>query len=119
MTVIPARPGLVGERQYRDPVGEFGVIEIACVQLGIGIEVRYRRLAEEAVSDTRRVPQQIPDRDGALQRLELERIFSRFIGKIDTDFGIGKGVNVLRYAIVEGPLTVVYQRNRGDRGDGL
>ena len=54
MAVIPARPGLIGERQDRDPVGEFGVIEIAGVQLGISIEFRHRGFAEEAVGDTRR-----------------------------------------------------------------
>ena len=54
MAVVPTHCGLIGERQCRDPVGEFGVIEIAGVQLGIGIEFRNRGFAEEAVSDTRR-----------------------------------------------------------------
>src|SRR5258706_16097880 len=90
MAVIPTHCGLIGERKCRDPVGEFGVIEIAAEQLGIGIEFLHRGFAEEAVSDTRRVPQQIPDRDRALQRLELERILSCFIGKIDADFASAK-----------------------------
>ena len=91
MAVVPTRCGLIGERQCRDPVGEFGVVEIAGVQFGIGIEFLHRGFAEEAVSDARRVPQQIPDRDRALQRLELERILSCFIGKIDADFCVRKG----------------------------
>jgi hypothetical protein len=74
--------------------------------LGIGIEFLHRGFAEEAVSDTRRVPQQIPDRGRALQRLELERILSCFIGKIDADFCIRKGMNVFRYGIIEGRLNL-------------
>jgi len=61
MAVIPTRCGLIGERQCRDPVGEFGVIEIAGVTVGeLGIEFRHRAFAEEAVSDTRRVPEADP-----------------------------------------------------------
>ena len=119
MAVIPTHCGLIGERQCRDPVGEFGVIEIAGVQFGIGVEFLHRGFAEEAVSDPRRVPQQIPDRDRALQRLELERILSCFIGKIDADFCIGKGRNVFRHGIIEGQLAVVDQHHRGDRGNGF
>jgi hypothetical protein len=40
MAVVPARCRLIGERQFRDPLGEFGVVEIAGVQMGIGIEFR-------------------------------------------------------------------------------
>ena len=65
------------------------------------------------------MPQQIPDRDRALQRLELERILPCFIGKIDADFCIRKGVNIFRHGIVEGQLAVVDQHHRGNRGDGL
>ena len=119
MTVIPPRRGLVGQRQDRDPVGEFSIVEIAGVQLGIAIELRHRGFAEEAVGDTRRVPQQIPDRDRALRRLELERIFSGFIGKVDADLCVRKGTNVFRYGIVERQFAVVDQHHRGDRGDGL
>ena len=119
MAVVPARCGLLGERQCRDPVGEFGVVEIAGVQLGIGIELLHQGFAEEAVRDARRVPQQIPDRDRALQRLELERRLSGFIGKIDADFCIRKGGNVFRHGIVERQLAVVDQHHRGNRGDGF
>ena len=102
MAVVPAHGGLVGERQRRDPVGEFGIVEIAGVQLGIGIEFLHHGFAEEAVGDARGMPQQIPDRDRALQRLELERMFSCLIGRIDADFRIRKGVNVFRHGIIEG-----------------
>jgi hypothetical protein len=119
MAVVPTHCGLIGERQHRDPVGKFGVVEIPGVQFGIGIESLYRGFAEEAVSDTRRVPQQIPDRDRALQRLELERILSCLIGKIDADLCVRKRRNVFRHGIVEGQLAVVDQHHCGNRGDRL
>src|SRR5262249_9431886 len=76
MAVIPPYARLIGERQRRDPVGEFGVVKIAGIYVGIGIELLLLALAEETVSDARGVPQQIPDRDRALRRHELERILS-------------------------------------------
>ena len=42
MAVVPARARLFGQRQLRDPLGEFGIVEIAVEQIGIGIELAHR-----------------------------------------------------------------------------
>ena len=119
MAVVPAHAGLIGERQFGDPLGEFGIVEIAGVQRGLRIELFDLAFAKEAVSDTRGVPQQVQNRDRTLQRLELERILAGLIGKIDADLGIGESRNVFRDGIVERQLAVLDQHHDCDRGDRL
>lgn len=65
------------------------------------------------------VPQQVLDRNRALQRLELERILAGFIGQIDADFCVGKAGMYFETWDRRGQLSVIDQHHRGNRGDGL
>ena len=70
MAVIPQRARLLGQRHLRDAFGEAGIVEIAEIDVLIGL--LHQALADKAVGDPRGVQQQILDIDRPPQRRHLE-----------------------------------------------
>ena len=118
MPVIPQRAWLFGQRQLCDPLGKFGIVEIAEIDPVIrGLDRPPR--AVEAVGDPRNMQQQILDRDGPAQRHEIEHGLAGLILALDADLHAGERGNVFADGIVEFELSAINQHHRGKAGDGL
>src|SRR5262249_45969927 len=72
MAVVPEPARLFGERQFRKPLGEGRIVDIALEQIGAGVELADRTVAIEAIGDARGVTQEVFDRDRARERLSRE-----------------------------------------------
>ena len=59
MAVVPFRARLLRQRQFRDPLDEFGIAEIGVEQIGFGIEPAHGIVAVEAIGQAGGVTQQI------------------------------------------------------------
>ena len=53
MPVVPSGRRLFGQGQFCQTCDEFGVVEIACQQIGFGIASAHGAIAVKAVGDTR------------------------------------------------------------------
>ena len=116
--VVPQRPRLLGQRQFGDPLGKSGIVEIAEIDPVIR-RLHRAALSIEAIGDPRRMQQQILDRDGPAQRHEIEHDLAGVILALDADLHAGERRNVFADGIVEFDLAAIDQHHRGKTGDGF
>ena len=119
MAVLPERARLVVQRQFGDPLGEFGEIEIARVDVGFLVGLAHQAVAIEAVGDAGGLTQQIEDGNRPGQRHQFERLAAVLGLLLDADLHVGEGRNVFRERIVELDLAVLDQLHRHHGGDRL
>ena len=119
MAVLPERARLVVQRQFGDPLGELGEIEIAGIDLGVPIGLADQAVAIEAVGDAGGVRHQIVYRHRPVRRHQFERLGAVVGLLLDADLHIGEGRNVFRDGIVELDRAVLDQLHRDDGGDRL
>ena len=118
MPVIPERARLLRQRQFCDPLGKFGIVEIAEINPVIGGLHRPSRPVE-SVGDPRRMQQQVLDRHRPAQRREIEHGLAGLILALDADLHAGERRNVFADGIVEFDPAAIDQHHRGKAGECL
>src|SRR6266700_3383521 len=83
MPIIPERARLLGQRHLGDPLGKFGIVEIAEINAVIGC--LDQTVTVEAIADAGGVQQQILDRDRPARRHQVEHRLSRLVLSLDAD----------------------------------
>src|SRR6187551_2348705 len=66
MSVLPQRARLVVQRQPGDPLGEFGKVEFARVEVGILVGLAHQAVAVEAVGDAGGMAHQVENGSSSL-----------------------------------------------------
>ncbi len=119
MAVLPERARLVVQRQPGDPLGEFGKVEFARIEVRLLVGLAHQAVAIEAIGDAGGMTHQVENGDRPGQRHQFERPGTVLGLFLLTDLHVGEGGNVLRDGIVELDLAVLDQLHRHDRGDRL
>ena len=119
MSVLPERARLVVQRQLGDPLGEFGQVEIARIDICRRVSLAHQTVAIEAIGDAGGMTHQVENGNWPDQRHQLERLGAVLVLLLYADLHIREGGNVLRDGIVELDLSVLDQLHRHNRGDRL
>jgi len=119
MAVLPERARLVVQRQFCDPLGELGEIEIAAVEIRGRIGLADQAIAIEAISDAGGVAHQVENGRRPPWRHQFKCLGAVRGYFFHTDFDVGEGWNVFRDGLVELDLAILDQCHRDNRGDRL
>ena len=119
MAIIPNVARLLGKRQGGDLVGQFLVVDVVGIKIGVGIDRAHQTRAVKAIRNAGRMTEQIGDGDGPDRLFKCQSRIAVIGLALDANHLPGESGNVVGHRIGQFDAAVIDQQHRSDAGDRL